>query len=191
MNTERPLPADIGGYQHLEPDVICQEGDIYVDGGKPVGVVFFNLGTTVSFAETSSGLRIYRKMACPKQGGERPAVGEPVYVEQNGCLRKVAATPLPTDPKARKGVPVYSGFIKYFPLAIAAVARLSQVGNEQHNPGQPLHWDRSKSGDELDALGRHFLEAEDVDTDGVAHLTKMAWRSMAALQKRLEKEAGK
>jgi hypothetical protein len=96
---------------------------------------------------------------------------------------------LPTDSKARKDIPVYSGFIKYFPLAIAAVAELSRIGNDQHNPGKPLHWDRSKSGDELDAQMRHVLdEASGVaeDTDGVMHLTKNAWRSMAALQKALE-----
>jgi hypothetical protein len=98
---------------------------------------------------------------------------------------------LPTDPKARKDIPVYSGFVKYFYLAIAAVAELSRIGNDQHNPGKPLHWDRSKSGDELDAQMRHVLdEASGVseDTDGVMHLTKNAWRSMAALQKALEKK---
>lgn len=96
---------------------------------------------------------------------------------------------LPTDAKARKDIPIYSGFIKYFPLAMAAVAELSRKGNDQHNPGKPLHWDRSKSGDELDALTRHLVDeaaGTPVDTDGVLHLTKTAWRAMAALQKALE-----
>lgn len=93
---------------------------------------------------------------------------------------------LPTEAKARKAIPVYSGFIKYFPRAIAAVAELSRKGNAQHNPGQPLHWDRSKSGDELDALMRHLLEAGTTDTDGVRHSTKLAWRAMANLEKELE-----
>lgn len=66
---------------------------------------------------------------------------------------------LPTDPKARKAVPIYSGVIKYFPDALAAVAECSQKGNDQHNPGKPLHRDRSKSGDELDALQRHLIDA--------------------------------
>ena len=99
---------------------------------------------------------------------------------------------LPTDAKARKNIPIYSGFIKYFPLAIAAVAKLSQVGNDQHNKGKPLHWDRSKSGDELDALSRHLLDMAEQgegasDTDGVNHATKLAWRAMANLEKLLEK----
>ena len=94
--------------------------------------------------------------------------------------------PLPTDPVDRKEVPVYSGVLKYFPDAIAEIARLSQIGNDQHNPGTALHWDRAKSGDELDALARHLLEAGTVDADGVRHSTKLAWRALANLQKELE-----
>lgn len=94
---------------------------------------------------------------------------------------------LPTEARARKAVPIYSGVLRYFPDALAAVAELSRVGNEQHNPGKPLHWDRSKSGDELDALTRHLLEAGTVDTDGVRHSCKLAWRALANLQKELER----
>jgi len=93
---------------------------------------------------------------------------------------------LPTDPAARKTVPIATGFIDYFPEAIAAIAALSQIGNDQHNPGKPLFWDRSKSGDESDALMRHFLERGTLDTDGVRHSTKVAWRALAMLQKELE-----
>lgn len=101
---------------------------------------------------------------------------------------------LPTDAKARKDIPIYSGFWKYFPLAIAAVAELSRIGNDQHNPGRPLAWDRSKSGDELDALARHLTDeaaGTTKDADDVLHLTKVAWRSMAALQKVLENTPAK
>jgi hypothetical protein len=94
---------------------------------------------------------------------------------------------LPTDAQERKELPVWSGFINYFPDAIAEVAELSRIGNDQHNPGKPLFWDRSKSGDELDALMRHLIEAGTVDTDGVRHSTKVAWRAMANLQKELER----
>lgn len=101
---------------------------------------------------------------------------------------------LPDDPKARKGIPIYSGFVAYFPRGMVAVARLSQIGNDQHNPGSPLHWDRSKSGDEKDALMRHLVDQAiqgDAagDTDGVLHATKKAWRAMADLEKILEKQA--
>lgn len=96
---------------------------------------------------------------------------------------------LPTEAAARKNVPIYSGVMKYFPDAIAAIAACSQKGNDQHNPGQPLHWDRSKSGDELDALTRHLIDAGTVDSDGVRHSTKVAWRALANLQKEIEREA--
>ena len=86
----------------------------------------------------------------------------------------------------RKALPIFSGVLNYFPLAIVAVAEASQKGNDQHNPGKPLHWDRSKSGDELDALARHLMEAGDVDTDGIRHSAKVAWRALANLQKELE-----
>ena len=89
----------------------------------------------------------------------------------------------------RKDTPVFSGVLRYFPLAIAEVARASKAGNDQHNPNTPLHWDRSKSGDELDALTRHLMEAGTVDTDGVRHSAKVAWRALANLEKELENAA--
>ena len=93
------------------------------------------------------------------------------------------------DAKQRKDTPIYSGFVKYFPLAIAEVARVSFIGNQQHSPGQELKWDRSKSGDELDALMRHLTDhasGNERDTDGTLHIAKCAWRSLAYLQKYLE-----
>ncbi len=88
----------------------------------------------------------------------------------------------------RKNTPVYSGVLKYFPNALKAVAKCSKAGNDQHNPNKPLHWDRSKSGDELDALTRHLIDhsVDPIDTDGILHLSKVAWRALAALEKHLE-----
>jgi hypothetical protein len=94
---------------------------------------------------------------------------------------------LVTDAKERKTYPVGTGFLDYFPLAAAEVAHVSFVGNVQHNgPNAPLHWDRSKSTDEADALIRHFLQRGTVDSDGVRHSAKMAWRALALLEKELE-----
>jgi hypothetical protein len=86
----------------------------------------------------------------------------------------------------RKETPIFSGMLMYFPKACAEVARLSFVANEQHNPGTKMHWDRSKSGDELDALTRHLMEAGTVDTDGQRHSTKICWRALANLEKELD-----
>lgn len=91
----------------------------------------------------------------------------------------------------RKNTPVFSGVLKYFPLAIQEVARVSKIGNDQHNPGEPLHWDRSKSTDEADALTRHLMDAGTFDTDGTRHSAKLCWRALALLQKELENDETK
>lgn len=90
--------------------------------------------------------------------------------------------------KERKEHPVFSGVLMYFPDAILEVAKTSWAGNEQHHPGTPLHWDRSKSTDELDALTRHLIQAGTVDSDGIRHSAKVAWRALANLQKEIENE---
>lgn len=109
---------------------------------------------------------------------------------------------LSTDPQERKQTPIYSGVLKYFPNALASIARTSWVGNEQHNPGEPLHWAREKSTDQLDAAVRHIVDDqfEKIDVDGIPHLAKAAWRILAQLQldeeerdalRRMQEEAGK
>jgi len=88
----------------------------------------------------------------------------------------------------RKNTPVFSGVLKYFPNAIKEVAKCSKAGNDQHGNGEKLFWDRSKSGDELDALSRHLIDhgVNPVDDDGQLHLAKVAWRALGALEKYLE-----
>ena len=90
--------------------------------------------------------------------------------------------------KERKQTPVFSGVLKYFPDAIAEVAKCSFAGQQQHNPGKPLAWDRSKSGDEYDALMRHLIDhsINPLDDDGQLHLAKVCWRALAGLEKYLE-----
>lgn len=96
---------------------------------------------------------------------------------------------LPTDAKERKNAPVARGVLDYFPDALVAVAELSRIGNEQHNPGQPMHWARGKSTDHADCIVRHLIERGTVDTDGVRHATKVAWRALALLQTEIETQA--
>jgi len=97
---------------------------------------------------------------------------------------------LPEDKQARKNVPLFRGLFLYFPDALCAVAELSRVCNEQHNPGEPLHWAKEKSTDEADALLRHQLDAGSMDVDGQRHSTKVAWRALAQLQRELEAASG-
>lgn len=96
---------------------------------------------------------------------------------------------LPTNKQARKDLPIGTGVLDYFPLALAEVARVSKIGNDQHNPGEPLHWNRAKSQDESDAMIRHYMERYEVDEDGSLHAAKMAWRALAFLQKLCEDRA--
>lgn len=96
---------------------------------------------------------------------------------------------LPSDAKARKQIPIGTGVLDYFPAALAEVAKVSYTGNIQHNgPDAPLHHARGKSTDQADTIIRHFLERGKIDTDGMRHSAKLAWRALALLQIELEAE---
>lgn len=91
----------------------------------------------------------------------------------------------------RKNTPIASGVLDYFPLAIAAVARLSKYGNDKHNPGEPLHWSRGKSNDHRDCIARHLIDCGTVDAEsGELHDVALAWRALANLQLAEEKRLG-
>jgi hypothetical protein len=92
------------------------------------------------------------------------------------------------DRAARKATPMARGLLDYFPKALAAVARCSLICNEQHNPGETMHWARDKSTDEADALIRHMIDRGKFDTDGQRHSTKVAWRALAMLERELDGE---
>lgn len=93
---------------------------------------------------------------------------------------------LPEDAKTRKSIPICTGVLDYFPLALAEVAKTSKAGNDQHNPGQPLHWAKDKSQDHADCILRHLIDRGTIDTDGILHSAKVAWRALALLQTELE-----
>lgn len=109
----------------------------------------------------------------------------------------VAPAPLPkapvalTEAQVRKGRPVATGVLNYFPDAIYAVAEVSRRGNDQHNPGKPLHWAREKSTDQLDAAVRHIMDhmcGHRIDKDGNRTLAQAAWRILAECQLDIESE---
>ncbi len=97
---------------------------------------------------------------------------------------------LSTDADARKAAPLAQGLLWYFPNALAAVAAVSKVGNDQHNFGEPLHHARDKSTDHADCIIRHLIDAGTLDTDGLRHTAKVAWRALALLQEELEQAEG-
>lgn len=96
---------------------------------------------------------------------------------------------LPTEAKDRKAIPLTTGVLDYFPDALVEVAKTSKAGNDQHNPGMPLHWSKDKSTDHADCIARHLVDRGLIDDDGCRHSAKLAWRALALLQ--LEIEAAK
>ncbi|HEU4440155.1 MAG TPA: dATP/dGTP diphosphohydrolase domain-containing protein [Methylomirabilota bacterium] len=94
---------------------------------------------------------------------------------------------LPKDSAGRKAIPMCTGVLDYFPDALAEVAKVSKAGNDKHNPGQPLHHERSKSSDHADSLLRHLADRGGIDPDtGMRHSAQVAWRALALLQEELE-----
>lgn len=97
---------------------------------------------------------------------------------------------LPTDAESRNQLPMADGLLDYFPLALAEISRVSKAGNDQHNPGEPLHWARGKSTDHANKIIKHLIDRGLLDTDGTRHSAKAAWRALALLQEELEAAGG-
>lgn len=100
---------------------------------------------------------------------------------------------LPTDSTERKGYPLMSGCLNYFPAALAGVAKTSKLGNDKHNPGQPLHHARGKSTDHGDCIVRHLMDVQDLlaaypgkgkmEAEQIlAEVSSLAWRALAYSQ---------
>jgi len=117
--------------------------------------------------------------ACKLCAPVRPP--EPDYTTRT--IPVVQPDPFPGD---RKTYPVLTGLLRYFPDACAAVANCSHVANEQHNSGEPMHWDREKSIGDGNELLRHLMQAGTLDTDGIRHMAKVAWRALELLQREIE-----
>jgi hypothetical protein len=100
-------------------------------------------------------------------------------------------TGLPTDDASRKRLKLWTCLTEYFPDAFVATCEVSIAGNEQHNKGEPLHWARDKSTDQLNTAFRHLWDySRGVirDSDGQYHLAKAIWRLSAELQLLIERE---
>ncbi len=100
------------------------------------------------------------------------------------------ATSLTEDDSLRNEYPMFDGLFAYFPNALAEVSRVSKIGNDQHNPGEPMHWARGKSTDHENKIARHLIDAGKKDARGVRHSARLAWRALALLQEELEREEG-
>jgi len=96
---------------------------------------------------------------------------------------------LPTDRDARNALPIWDGVMMYFPDVWAEIAKVSVLGNKQHNLGAKLFWNRDVSTDHLNKVMRHCLDHGSgavLDTDGTFHMAKAVWRACAELQLAIE-----
>lgn len=107
-------------------------------------------------------------------------------------------TTLPTDSTERKDYALFSGCLRYFPAALAGVAKTSKLGNDKHNPGQEMHHARNKSGDHGDCILRHLMDLSDLlasndrgESDDkemiLTEASSLAWRALALSQELHEK----
>jgi hypothetical protein len=128
-------------------------------------------------------------MICKQHGHE--------CVTITACVPGIIAKPAPaptSESAKRKGMPLFSGFLQYFPKSCLAVSEHSRKGNDKHNPGQPLHWAKAKSQDHADCVGRHLIdigpEWDAVDDEtGSLHAVALVWRAHALLETVLEAKA--
>jgi hypothetical protein len=168
--------VDVPGYVNL-----------YANGG----VTYASIGTPVL-----EGVERVRDMQW-SDGRSEPAPDPAVAVVDNATAYEIRLPPVPvppfmsTDSATRKLMPVASGVLKYFPDSQMLKAWISRVGNDKHNPGEPLHWAKGKSADEPDAEVRHMLDffrglPADRGLEPLAHLGHLAskaWRADADLQR--------
>ena len=98
---------------------------------------------------------------------------------------------LPEDSKGRAEWPLWDYQTGYFPDAWLAEVQVAWIGNQQHNPGEPMHWAREKSTDHMNKAARHqwdYGRGVKKDVDGCWHLAKAIWRLKAQLQLDIEQE---
>ena len=101
---------------------------------------------------------------------------------------------LPLDDASRKALPIFTFLTEYFPDVVVELTKLCVAGNIQHNKDlapADIKWVREKSKDQLNTAFRHLWDRAlgvHYDADGIAHLTKTVWRSMAQRQLDIEAE---
>jgi hypothetical protein len=114
--------------------------------------------------------------------------------------------PLPKDNALRKALPLFTFLTEYFPDAILELVKVSVAGNMQHNPGEPMHWARGKSMDQLNTAQRHMWDYATtgpyndepplppeilaaIGGEPPMHLANAAWRLLAQIQLDCESRA--
>ncbi len=128
--------------------------------------------------------------------GENAATAERIEelrIELENAAPIKHQTTLPDDSAARKEIPIAEGVLRYFPAALAAVAKVSKAGNDKHNgKDTPLHHSRGKSMDHADCILRHMMDMVErpIDKDGIPEVAYLAWRALALCQQWCEDNEG-
>lgn len=130
--------------------------------------------------------RAQRARSLSSAAAAAPSILRPTAEETTAVARSRL---LEASSEKRKMYPITTGFLDYFPDAVAEAAMVSYLGNEKHNPGHPLHWARGKSMDHADCIARHLVERGGFDGK-IRHSAAMFWRAGANLQEELEREYG-
>jgi hypothetical protein len=169
MSTQ--LPTDIGGYQHLAPDVICQEGDIYVSDGKPFGFVEAHIGDFVGNTEEVEGLNVYRRIPCPKQGRD----GETDIAKTEFAT---GATRSDATDRGRFDLIPYEAMLS---LARRYELGATRFGDRNWEKGQPLSRLLSSMRRHAHQIGQDFSED---------HLGAVQWNAAAFVTMVARMEAG-
>jgi hypothetical protein len=78
--------------------------------------------------------------------------------------------------------------IFYWPNALKALAGLNRQGNIQHyGNADRIRWKWKVSPNHIGKLLNHLMDAGTIDSDGIRHSTKVAWRALANLENELIK----
>lgn len=179
----------VGDRIRVKREVFEQRGSTFWTGGDAI-ITKIAKGSPISIEAESIDKEFYTGLFSEKEIELVP--------EEIGTV-KVESWLLPQDAADRKTYPIGTGVLNYFPSALLQISKVSYLGNQQHNPGEPLHHARGKSKDHYDTIIRHLMEAfisEDQnktfrlnkDTDGSYHLAKACWRVLAYFQEALERE---
>ncbi len=130
---------------------------------------------------------------------ECPACIADNKLPQITIITRTAKMTLPTDSNDRKNYPIFRGCLRYFPAALAGLAKTSKLGNDKHNPGEEMHHARNKSADQGDCIMRHLMDVEDMlaaysrdeksftKEEILNEVNQMAWRALAFSQELHEK----
>lgn len=76
--------------------------------------------------------------------------------------------------------------IYYWPNALKALAELNRQGNLQHyGNADKIRWKWKVSSNHVGKMLNHLIDNGTVDSDGIRHSTKVAWRALAMLETEL------